>query len=298
VFILLLFFSKNFETGKLYTEIVQKRLNEAGITDEEGKPLLEDGIYGEKTKKAHEKAIKIKQFEDENSGVKYGGKTNKDDVSAAFANIKPGEGSYDDVRGTEEWTQVMGATLSSNPGWLASKEGREVQRAFWRTFGKEQLEDCPIAWMLMENSLNDYPKDITTSDFMDKKNIDIQKTITENADFKNALTETMKTIPPEQTSINEQPMNVYFEAYNSKDLHRAFHATNALISGDKNIDGTWNLTVTFYDKYNFDDFYTEISKYSDGFKATVGNNLAFVSQRTGAMNEFETVFTVKANYPN
>ena len=58
-----------------------KKLNEAGITDYNGEPLSEDGVYGDKTKSAHNQALMIKQFEDENRGILKDSGPSKNGVS-------------------------------------------------------------------------------------------------------------------------------------------------------------------------------------------------------------------------
>jgi len=213
------------ETGKLYTEIVQKRLNEAGITDEEGKPLLEDGIYGEKTKKAHEKAIKIKQFEDENSGVKYGGKSGEKSINE----VPDGPGEYEHkVPTTEEMTSYMdnavllpiAQEILKNPG------SKELQRAFWKTASPLVLKNDPLSLKMLLHSLQDNPSPFTEANFPQ-----IGSLVCSDNNFR----EEIKEVVANNTSgqLTDYPIDTF--NFENGDLSKSIHGVDKItVNGDKN----------------------------------------------------------------
>ena len=65
------------------------------------------------------------------------------------------------------------------------------------------------------------------------------------------------------------------------DLYYSIQKTNYKISGEKNSDSTWNISVNLYDTYDF----TELRK---GFtKGDLANNLGFTMQHTGLLIPYD-----------
>jgi len=291
VFILLLFFSKNFETGKLYTEIVQKRLNEAGITDEEGKPLLEDGIYGEKTKKAHEKAIKIKQFEDENSGVKYGGKSGEKSINE----VLDGPGEYEHkVPTTEEMSSYMdnavllpiAQEILKNPG------SKELQRDFWKMWGPAFLKDEPLSRIMLHHSLQDNPNEFTEKDF--NKIGDIIVNDSGFIEWLYKVYEKQKNNGAVNYGGGSRPV------FTSSDLKKSIHGLTGINVDGKMIgENKWEFTVAIKDVYDFTEFMWVDRLKEHGTLAVAANDLAYIAQKSGAIQPYdvnvEFTFTVFEN---
>jgi len=301
VFILLLFFSKNFETGKLYTEIVQKRLNEAGITDEEGKPLLEDGIYGEKTKKAHEKAIKIKQFEDENSGVvknKTGESFGWEELTSnkmdeKFGTRAPnGAGENNNIvpATTDEWTSFM--DFSTDLPWMQilmkNPESKKNQRLFWGYASRFFLERDSLSYKMLIHSLQDTPADFTENLFPE-----IGEIICKDDSFNKRIEEIA------ENNSDSQALNYTINTFNFKndDLSKSIHGVDKIkVSGNKNTRGEWELTINVTDMYD----YTTFKSLGEFVGKSIGeqfplaaNNLAYLSQKSGAIQPYKVNFTFK-----
>jgi len=292
VFILLLFFSKNFETGKLYTEIVQKRLNEAGITDEEGKPLLEDGIYGEKTKKAHEKAIKIKQFEDENSGVMYGGKSGiseneriKKDIAATTTALSAGDYYEDKLKTTENWTAAMDYILRS-PNVFQNPKSVAEQRTFWYIASPVFLKNCPLSLQMLHHSLQDNPGEFTENNFRASSlENGIEEVFIRDDGFIEWIYETSKATNDKGTITIDSKNRPQFT---SDDLKRSIHGTTGLNVTRTYLDsGDLKFNVTIRDVYDFTEFMWVDRLKEHGVLAVAANDAAYLSQKSGAIQPYD-----------
>jgi len=77
---------------------------------------------------------------------------------------------------------------------------------------------------------------------------------------------------------------VIFES--DSDLKYSLHQSNVYITGTKMKDGQWSLSVQFKDSYDYKEFITSMNKYKDDFKATFGNNIAYLSEDQGAISNY------------
>lgn len=79
--------------------------------------------------------------------------------------------------------------------------------------------------------------------------------------------------------------------FTSGDLGLAIGKADATISGIRNIDRSWNITMTIYDKYDFD----EIRKPWNNFE-NFANNIGYFMQSAGKLTPYEWDVTFSFTY--
>ena len=180
-------------------------------------------------------------------------------------------------------------------GGALNQAQKDAQRAFWKMgadlYLRKQKGFLTSAWML-EYACQDNPLNQQRGN--DSR---IANLIKEDAAFQNVL----NTVINENGYLNSfsesQARGVAFEG--GTDLYYSIHKCSMWFSGVKQSDGSWIINVRMKDSYD----YTEITSmmgigWTMGTSlGTIANDLAVVSQRTGALVEYSIVVDFQVRWP-
>ncbi len=159
---------------------------------------------------------------------------------------------------------------------------KEVQREIWKQGSKVALKDCPVSKFMLEHSLQDNP----TTMVMGNES-DIAKLIVQDPVYLNALDKAIANSDGETIDTDLEGI-----AFDTPDLYYSIHKATIHVKGYKNKEGNWIITAMLEDTYDFTEWMT-LSKDEDGkwiiniSKGTVANDVAKISQMSGAINPYE-----------
>jgi hypothetical protein len=154
----------------------------------------------------------------------------------------------------------------------------------------------PFAAELLEHSLRNNPADVVYQD-----GSGLSDKIQESPEYKaalDAIKEQIKDMPPGPIS-GELKEGIKFEA--DRDLFLAIHNARVTYSGHKNADGTFTLTVSVVDTYNFESQALRSKYYGDyyyqggikGAFTAVINELAVAEELLTGINPFKVTVLIK-----
>lgn len=179
------------------------------------------------------------------------------------------------------WNRYKGALT-----WVwgeANEMQKSIQRKFWSLGAEEYLRKGygyeTSAWML-EHSLQDNPSDIWRGN--DSR---IAYLINNDSAYLQELDIAIKNA--KDGWIDNKPIGVEFE---TGDLYYSIHKSTIYLNGYKREDGKWIINARMSDTYDF----TEITSFmsnDNGWswnvgKGTIANDVAVVSQKTGAIQPY------------
>ena len=182
---------------------------------------------------------------------------------------------------TDQWDNIKWAFQTI--GNYVNEAQKAAQRKFWKTGSQLLLRDRwsyeTSAWML-EHSLQDNPTDILRGN--DSR---IAHMINNDSAYLSALDNAIAKA--EHDKLDNYKITVQF---NDGDLYYSIHKSTLYLTGYKCDDGTWIVNAILEDEYDF----TEIQSFMDdgggwsnqASKGTLANDLAVISQKTGAINSY------------
>ena len=167
---------------------------------------------------------------------------------------------------------------------FADEKQKEAQRKFWAGGSKIILRDYlqyeTSAWLL-EHSLQDNPEDVIRGN--DSR---IAGLINNDKTYLSKLDEVLKAT--EGNTVSENLKDVVFS---TGDLYYSIHRSSIHIEGKKNDNGVWSINATLEDTYDFTEIQSFMDENGKGSTkvglGTLANDLAVVSQKTGAINSYK-----------
>ena len=168
-------------------------------------------------------------------------------------------------------------------GNYVNEAQKAAQRKFWATGSQMILRDnweyLTSAWML-EHSLQDNPSNIWRGN--DSR---ISYLVNNDTAYLSKLDNAIAS--SRDNTLNNYKISVQF---NDGDLYYSIHKSDIYLTGYKRNDGKWIINAILEDEYDF----TEIQSFMDdgggwskqASKGTAANDLAVISQKTGAINPY------------
>lgn len=162
-----------------------------------------------------------------------------------------------------------------------------ITRKLWNfVAGVLKKKDMPVSSELLKHSAQTKPSDLHYG-----KNSIVAKAIEEDQAYQKQLDKAIKSA---DKNGNVEYKNTF--AFTKTDLQGSFNNATITVTGTV-IDDEVDLKVQIYDRYDFD---LEIKSYgSGGIKwiiFTTGNNLAYLDQLTGAINNYNIYVDIDYKY--
>ncbi|WP_164779669.1 RHS repeat-associated core domain-containing protein, partial [Paenibacillus kobensis] len=202
------------------------------------------------------------------------------------------------------YTDPSGAVKVSIPSvWKKIKKGANwvvgtlndqqqyIQRQVWKDVLVPQFIESKGFYLtgeLLRHSLQDKPSDLLLND-QSSYEVNLVK---ESAEYKQLLGSLLNSEQAKKDGYFYKDSSLSFE---SGDLKAAIHNAYFKIYGERQQDGAWKVTAAFSDVYDFK--WENLLPYLtqgdlDQLMFWFGNDLAFLSQETTAINQFTTTIVV------
>lgn len=172
--------------------------------------------------------------------------------------------------------------FAKEAGKTIDEAQKEVQRKIWRLGADNYLRKNKyyVSAYMLEHSLQDNPTSMTLGN-----ESDIAELIKNDPVYLDALD---KAIANSDGKTIDVPLKDI--QFNKKDLYYSIHRATIHVKGYKNGEGKWIITAMLEDTYDFTEWMTvkfENGKLSFDIRTgTVANDVAKISQSTGAVNPY------------
>ena len=171
----------------------------------------------------------------------------------------------------------------------------ELQRGIW-AMGAEvgYALGWELTWYLLTHSLSGYPDDVVIEEGVSPLFDKFVNKFRDSTYVKEKIEEFLKnktdSFPQEQTS------GLLLQESGIIDLFAAINKCELWIAGEKNADGSWDLEIELKDEYDFTDFENPFAQDSwEGFFGWAANDVAFASQKFGAITPYHVTIRYKMN---
>ncbi|MBQ3114548.1 MAG: hypothetical protein IJC06_00275 [Clostridia bacterium] len=293
---------KQIEKPSEDTRELQKFLNKNGIKDKNGEPLKEDGVLGPLTDSATNKATKL--FDsglrpiNNDVNTKKTNETYPFNDGSLFASANPTSyvSSVKDkfVSQVSKFKNQMNYIVDAfKTGVDTAKEiSKEGIRKAWETGANLLLESYygydSASWLL-KHSLQDNPDDVYRD-----SNSRISKLVADSRELKNELIKILCQCKEDSFSENLSL------TLSDGELGYSINRADIVVSGKKQPDGTWKITGTLTDLYDYSEIQTLEIKESNIFPninyidtdislGTVANDAAYISSLVGAIHPYNII---------
>ena len=197
--------------------------------------------------------------------------------------IDPSGNSWIKDRLNDAWNGAQWAFKTF--GNYANELQKSVQRNFWKTGSQLLLRDHfgyeTSAWLL-EHSLQNNPSSVYRGD---------DSRIAELIKADRAFTAQLDSVMTKYATGSSFTTPGIQVSFNSGDLYYSIHTATITFNGTRQEDGSWIISCSLYDKYDYTEFTTMMKNSGDyDLKVslgTVANDAAVISQKTGAIQTYD-----------